>query len=125
MRKALRWRYYCDHCKKSGGHGHHIETHEKHCVKNPDRDCRMCDMNPNHCAQEETPALVEAMNRGGLAALRELTHGCPACILTGVVHWRKTLAQDDDRDVSTAEFDYRAEAKAWLAAHPPEDWYAY
>lgn len=35
-------RYYCEFCKKSGGHAGAMRKHEKHCTMNPDRECRMC-----------------------------------------------------------------------------------
>lgn len=37
-------RYYCEFCKKSGGHAGAMRKHEKHCTMNPDRECRMCKM---------------------------------------------------------------------------------
>ena len=44
MRKVKRWKYYCDFCKKSGGHRHWIEKHEKRCTLNPNRECGMCEI---------------------------------------------------------------------------------
>lgn len=34
--------YYCDHCNKRGLSKGAMNTHEKHCTANPDRECRMC-----------------------------------------------------------------------------------
>lgn len=34
--------YYCDHCKKRSLSKGHMNTHERHCTANPDRECRMC-----------------------------------------------------------------------------------
>lgn len=42
MKKVKRWRYYCDHCKKSGGSGGHMKNHEEICTANPDRKCGFC-----------------------------------------------------------------------------------
>ena len=42
MKRAQRWRYYCDHCGKCGGSGGHMQKHEASCTANPKRVCRYC-----------------------------------------------------------------------------------
>lgn len=42
MRAVKRWRYYCDHCKKSGMSRFHMGNHEKSCTMNPARECKLC-----------------------------------------------------------------------------------
>ena len=42
MKRVKRWRYDCDHCKKTGGSGGHMKNHEKICTANPDRECGFC-----------------------------------------------------------------------------------
>lgn len=43
MRKAKRWRYYCDFCGKSGMNSTRIREHEARCRKNPKRRaCPTC-----------------------------------------------------------------------------------
>jgi len=44
MTRKRVWRYYCEHCKKSGGSAYHLREHEKHCTGNPERECRVCQM---------------------------------------------------------------------------------
>jgi len=45
MKTKLRNRYYCDFCKKSGGHAGYMRKHESRCTLNPDRHCGFCDIN--------------------------------------------------------------------------------
>lgn len=85
MKKVKRWRYYCDHCRKSGGSKYHIEVHESHCTNNPARKCGMCDQigNITHSKTE----LLAALGKGdgeGMKRLRELTGNCPSCILAAI-----------------------------------------
>jgi hypothetical protein len=42
MKSALRMRYWCSFCKKSGARRHAMELHEKRCTMNPERECGMC-----------------------------------------------------------------------------------
>ena len=109
MKAVKRWRYYCDHCKKVGGHRHVIERHESSCVRNPNRICRMCQM--MDVTQQPTEALRVALRNGGVASVREVAQGCPACILAAIVGSRNALiAQgnwDHPEDWST--FDFKKE----------------
>jgi len=82
MRERTVRRYYCDHCKKAGGSRFHMESHEKHCTKNPDRSCRMCDQ-LGECVTP-VPVMHDAMRANGMAGLREASNRCPACMLTAV-----------------------------------------
>jgi hypothetical protein len=45
MRKKRVWRYYCEHenCKASKGTPQSMEIHEAHCMRNPNRWCRLCE----------------------------------------------------------------------------------
>lgn len=42
MITKLRPRYYCEHCKKSGGRKDVIARHEAGCTANPSRVCGCC-----------------------------------------------------------------------------------
>ncbi len=42
MITKLRNRYYCEFCKKSGGHAGYMRKHESRCTLNPDRQCGFC-----------------------------------------------------------------------------------
>lgn len=86
MRTKTVSRYYCDHCKKSGGQRAAMERHEKGCTLNPDRYCRMCDRGN---AEHAPIAILIAAAREGLAALQKAADGCPACTLAGIRQLRK------------------------------------
>lgn len=92
MRSKRVWRYYCDFCRKSGCNSGHIRNHEKRCVRNPSRECRMCE----HATGEEglgphasLDALVRGIERADVEGLREVAQGCPACMLAGVLEWKR------------------------------------
>jgi hypothetical protein len=79
MRQLKRWRYYCDFCKKVGGHKWRMEIHEKHCTANPNRECRVC----THLLgeiQQPLPDLIAAYSRSW-KEMRDLCCNCPACTL--------------------------------------------
>jgi hypothetical protein len=100
-------RYWCDFCKKGSLRRHSMEQHERHCTLNPKRDCRVCAMNGSspppieemlailpdptsfnaasagpgwEIEQNNLTALVEA----AMPRLRELTEGCPACMMAAL-----------------------------------------
>lgn len=94
--------YYCDFCKKHGLSSYHMERHEKHCTKNPDRYCNMCyhidtshDIEDLIKAFEDALSVTECTDRFGLTfhiennhkaleALRDAADGCPACMLAAI-----------------------------------------
>jgi hypothetical protein len=104
MRRALRWRYYCDFCKKAGNSGFHLKRHESSCTLNPDRVCRMCKAfdgwqpgMPDMLAllpdpyvgikdesSEEADDAVRVAVAAALPALRELCGHCPVCVLSAL-----------------------------------------
>lgn len=114
MRKKKVWRYYCDHCKKSGCSGHHMVRHEKGCFRNPNRECGFC--REAGLTQKPMAELVQAVWDGGgsdLTAIRELSENCPACILAAIM---QSGIQDEYEDCEDGgrrkvwvEFDYRKE----------------
>jgi hypothetical protein len=89
MRQMKRWRYYCDHCKKSGGRGPDMLRHELRCTLNPARSCRVCEiggLSPAPLAElvvlakslgDESNTIPEAE----LKKLSDAADGCPGCIL--------------------------------------------
>lgn len=85
MRREKRWRYYCDHCKKSGGSAYHLKRHEERCTANPDRKCGICD----NIGDSPRPIkeLIIAIGSGGeqgLERVRDISINCPACILAAI-----------------------------------------
>ncbi len=104
MRKAKRWRYYCDFCNKSGGSKYHMQGHEPSCTMNPKRTCRMCGIqdepsgdlekmiriikNDIYCVEDELEMEAwlfgeDKKEEATLAAIRSISD-CPACILAAI-----------------------------------------
>lgn len=113
MRQKRVWRYYCDHCNKGGCGKAAMVRHEQHCIKNPVRDCRMCDA--GDVGKHQMPELIQAYADGGLRALREVAEGCPACMLAAVVQYRITPGPgygDDGEEF----FDYKDECVSWWSS---------
>jgi len=106
MKRVKRWRYYCEYCKKSGGSGGHISRHEKSCTLNPNRICNVCCKlleieqkpieqllavlpNSESFLEEERDGMISYGPLGAetekcMTNLRELTEGCPACIMSAL-----------------------------------------
>lgn len=86
MKKRRVWRYTCDFCRKTNCSGASIAKHEKHCCKNPARECRMC--NTTWPRPELEPVLAqirdidEDTEADVTAQLAQAVAGCPACMLT-------------------------------------------
>lgn len=142
MKKAKRWKYYCDFCKKSGGSKFHMEKHEKSCTANPNRKCGLCEMVGND--QPETKDMVKVIKKytkgekiiyddedfhnsfkeGATAEiiLKELKKitDCPACILTAIrISKTSSLFLKED-------FDFHSEREDFFNTHkdePPEYYY--
>lgn len=121
MRKVKRWRYYCDHCKKSGGTAHSIAKHERGCTANPSRICGVCDRLALAAAPlSELVALVRSIGKlehnefidyswysldsVAFATLREKAANCPCCILAA-------LRQGNGQAMSDVNFDFKQEIK--------------
>lgn len=123
MKTIMRPRHYCDHCKKSGGRKDIIASHEASCTANPNRVCGCCRIAANK--QPTIEQMREALSRdyvppdvpiaddydgpdiwsthGDMKHLREVTKGCPACILAA---FRQLGA--------AASFDFQKEMAAWM-----------
>jgi len=109
MKRAKRWRYYCDYCKKSGGNS--LAIHETHCTMNPDRICRMCEIGGEKQQPIKT-ALAALDGRTDLKLLRLAVHNCPACILAAI---RQAEPNHDFSHIGRdEEFDYKKESQEWL-----------
>jgi len=137
MKKVKRWRYYCDHCGKSGGSKWHTEKHEKVCTKNPDRVCGFCDHVGN---LTNTRKLVKMAKKGAdelhelninwkninsnhferkhleiLSQISDSADCCPACILAA-------LRQCGDNS-NYINFDYKKAKEEFWENHPRESAY--
>jgi hypothetical protein len=126
MKQFMRWRYYCDHCKKAGGSKGHIAKHERGCTANPNRVCGLCahsgeaqtplvdliallDAAPPAVAADDTTVNHEADKRIServLADLRIAANGCVACMFAAI---RQTKHERH------YEFDARKEFADWWA----------
>lgn len=118
MKRVKRWRYYCDHCKKSGGSGGAMAKHEKHCTMNPERSCRMCDVaNGNQAPIKELIAAVGHGRKEGLENVRTAAEGCPACILAAIRQSKINEIADENGIVpGYVEFDFKQEkAEFWAS----------
>lgn len=114
MRSALKWRFYCDHCKKNGASRFWIAKHERHCVGNPERKCGMCDL-LGDVSQQPMPELRAALAEGGIERLRVAAGNCPACMLASIVQERREMSDVwAETGWPDREFDYKAENKAAL-----------
>lgn len=94
MNRKQVWRYYCDFCGKGRCQAASIINHEKHCTKNPNRECGMCAL-----AEHSTPLMVNlrfALIKGIDSLLREAKN-CPACTLAAI---RQSDATSDDYEWS-------------------------
>lgn len=130
MRTKKVTRHYCDYCKKSMAFRNHMEKHEKHCTKNPNRECGLCERigeSPRPIAEliAVVPKLenfkreafllndypdYDAYEKATLEALQELrklTNNCPACILAA-------LRQSGNTALSDRVFDFKAESLKFL-----------
>jgi len=124
MRKALRWRYYCDHCAKVGGSAYHMARHEAGCTANPRRTCGFCGSTR---PVAELVAVLEGPApdwRAGMAALRMAVQECPACMLAAIRQVRAHHSGSEDSwdtpigDYRLFGYDYAHERAAWWRAHP-------
>lgn len=115
MRREKRWRYYCDHCGKSGGSGGHMKNHESGCTRNPLRLCGMCRRRQQ--VQGDIDVLKSGYRRPGdedVQALRDHVGGCPACMLAAVVQSGVQSGPDiDGPGYWVMGFDYKKEKAEW------------
>lgn len=116
----MKWRHYCDFCKKQGAAKHHIAKHEMHCCKNPNRVCGTCNL--FELEQQPMAELVGVLDASGLDALKEFAQGCPACILAAICQHRQKLIDErvPPEDMPWYDFDFRAASKEALDRHNRE-----
>ncbi len=92
MKKRRTWRYVCDFCSKGYSKEKYCLEHEKRCIKNPSRVCEMCEQyNLGHRTPEEMLMAMKVASRLAgrryfeIDQLRNISHGCPLCMLSVVV----------------------------------------
>lgn len=104
MKQKKVWRYYCEHCAKGGCNAGHIKTHEKHCCRNPNRECRMCGVKHRDFVE-----LSKLLNDKGVDALHDAVEHCPNCILATVLQTKDYT--DPERGFWT--WDYKKSVQDW------------
>ena len=134
MKKVKRWRYYCDHCKKSGGSGFHMKKHEGGCTKNPNRTCGFCDVSGGFEADPKELLLIvkkgvneiekqlfdslamnnniDKVSKRVVEELLDKTEGCPACTLAAI---RQT------EDSYYINFDYKKTKDQFWKNNPRDE----
>lgn len=110
MRKVKRWRYYCDHCKKSGASGAALAKHERGCTRNPERKCGMCER--AKLTQKSTAELLAALCDGGVPAVLQLASTCPACVVAAIHAYRAEIEPISAGD-TYFEFEYAKAANSF------------
>lgn len=107
-----------------------MEKHERVCLRNPQRSCWACDFDGNN-PTVPIVALITALETGGIPAVRQMAHGCPACILAAILQQRKADPHAErietlpwDLQVDLSMFEYKKEMDQFCRAvreSRPED----
>lgn len=110
MKTRMRKQYYCEYCKKNGGHAGYIRNHEDSCTMNPDRECKMCSLNGSYNNLKDLLKIIpepilKTVNeycdlfnenfekvtvenfediKNSLKQLRKEADDCPSCILAAI-----------------------------------------
>ena len=118
MKSQMRWRHYCDHCKKSTSTKPAMIKHESACTANPNRVCSMCArMGEVQLTMEQ---LTEAYLKG-FKALREACNDCPACILATDRQYHKGLGWDHPANTERGEWEFKAACKEFWTNYSSRD----
>lgn len=80
-----------------------MADHESRCFRNPHRKCEVCENGPS------TSEAIEALNFGGVPALRERVAGCPACMMAAILQY----TAGKDLNDAWVDFDYKKEKAEW------------
>ena len=108
--------YGCDFCRKRSRNRKAIQTHEKGCVMNPERECGFC---KNHgITQTPLANLLAALEGSGDPDdnVLEAAHGCPMCTLAAVMQSNDAegLRANDDE---AFYFEYHAALEKFDKEH--------
>jgi hypothetical protein len=100
-----------------------MARHEKGCTANPERVCGLCEYAEPHLKQKPIAELVACLTEvmssdltidEGMAKLRELTEGCPGCILAAIRQSGVVKAlYDSEYGWPDMKFDFKKELHAW------------
>jgi hypothetical protein len=119
-------RYYCDFCPRGYFKKASMARHEKGCTANPSRICGLCEYAEPSLKQHPIAELVacfgpkeewdycstdECMQR-----LRNMTEGCPGCILAAIRQSGIMKAlYDSEYGYPDLKFDFKKELQEWWA----------
>ena len=85
MKVKKRKVYYCDYCKKCELTLQSMRLHEKHCTKNPNRQCRLCGATSTPQGLQisvEHGAMVPFVPEKTFREIEQAAGGCPVCIFS-------------------------------------------
>jgi hypothetical protein len=74
--------------------------------------------------QKPMAELLAAYENNGIAGVREVAGGCPACILAAIIIWRKQNPSASEEERYCPEFDFKKERTDWLNERTEHE-YAY
>ncbi len=128
MKRFKAWRYKCDFCGKNGYSAGHMRHHELHCTMNPERICRVHKFvtgNDDDATIQPVVSLIAALREHwndedhGVKHLRDITDGCPCCILAVIRQSGASKGYTDEDGYSPPhigqeQFDFKKEmASLW------------
>lgn len=126
MRTKLVKRHFCDHCNKGGMVAASMIQHEKTCLRNPGRECFLCDEGRQKPAPMKD--LIDAFFNGSgvhMAAVRAICCGCPACLLATILQAKKDPRwKKDGYDEPWVEGDPTPEHHQFDYKKEKDDWYS-
>ncbi len=125
MKKVLRWRYYCEFCKKAGCQAGAMIRHETSCTMNPNRVCRMCQHNGSGDVAATLPELrkivvsANSLNQEEkLNELREAAAGCAACMIAATRQTNLNICEEGGPASSYLSFDFKEEIARFWSDNP-------
>lgn len=131
MKSVVKNVYYCDYCNKHYFSKYWAQQHEMHCTANPNRECKMCDLNGSHnIIPELLDKFYEHVKEKGtlplFTTIVKETDNCPNCILTILRQFNKdprfANIHEEHDDFGYARWSYSEELKAFWRQYNEEKW---
>ena len=145
MRGKLKWRYWCDWCKKARNSKAAMVLHENRCTLNPERECGVCrseKLSPQPLAYLKAVArndpaelatldaddemggrLQIATAQGLVDELMDLADGCPACVFAALRQTGRLAYQEEKEPFSMVSFRYQHEMQEFWERRRDDDDY--
>lgn len=123
MKVLMVKKFICDFCGRKRYAVGAMRKHEKHCTKNPNRECRMCAKTPDGRVSDSSLLDLIAILSCDIDSPRERMKqirdkcSCPACILAAIRQsgiWDKYRKAHDDCGVDFEDAQYVHHAYHWL-----------